>query len=367
MFRIGSTNSIAKRFESAGKSRIPGFTGIIVAIDKANQTVDLWRQGTAYVMRGVPYGASLRTKPEWVRVRSAVYVRYPDGNRCYPEVEGPAVSIPTTKAGSTSVPPIPGAMDTVISGCRVVQSSNPYANSSQSTCVVETGQVRIGGITHTFAPIKIGEAPAPKFVTLTPGVAKVGYLGSIGTSYTWVPLPSPPSVAGTFRYDQVEVTSSFLLEVRSGAESAVPIPLDPRSGQVVLGYILRRYNQKAVVDTDIQTTIQNTSGILQLTARVDKSDIAYGDSTPAVITVTVAEYNGSPINGQPLIAEILSGNGSLNPYTGSTNSSGICTFSYLRGNTSGDVSPILNFRSSSDPALNDQVAIVLRDVNGIPI
>lgn len=363
MFRIGSTNTIAKRFEAAGKSRVPGFVGVIASIDKSRMTVDLWRQGSPYVMRGVPYGVSLRTTPEWIRVRSSVYVRYPSGNRMYPEVEGPALSIPTTKAGTATLPGLPAPTDTVLSGLRVTQSATPGQR-----VVIETGSIRILGITTTFGPATIGENLTLKCVSgQTPGVAKFGQMGRMGASYCYLPLLTAPTDTSLGRYDNIEMNSSLKLEARAGFEATNPIPLDGRPGSIVLAYVLRRRGNNTVVDADIQTVIQNTAGVLLLTAVADRSDVSFGDTAQVTIKVTVQEYDGLPVNGHNIMAEILSGNGSLTPYTLNTDASGIASFSYTRGNTASDESPAMLFKSTTDSTLFQQVVIFLRDVNGNPV
>ena len=360
MFRIGSDNAIAKRFEASGRTRIPGFVGIVVAIDSKKQTVDLWVQGTGYVMRGVRYGATLRNPPEWIRVRSSVYVRYPNGNRSNPEVEGPAGSIPTTKAGSTTLPPIGAALDAVLTGCRVVQSAIPGRR-----VVVETGTIRFGGSTATLAPAAIGQDLATRSPAVS-GVPKISWMARVGTSYSYVPVGAAPASSGApYRYDNIEIDTSLRLYCIQGVDAVIPVPLDVTPGRMILGYVLRRYGQDAVVDSDIQTTIQNTAGILLLSARAARDTIVWGDTNPIAITVTVQEYNGSPVNGHPVIGELISGTGQMTPYDGITNSSGIVTFSYTRSNLATDVSPVLNFRSTTDPTLTEQLTIVLLDSVGL--
>jgi Bacterial Ig-like domain (group 1) len=359
--RFTKGNAPVRGIQSAAETRVPGFVGVICAVNESNRTCDLWRQGSPYVVRGVKYSVSLRNPPEYVKVRSAVYVRFPNGNRMQPEVAGPATTLPTVKAGLEQLPATPTPTNSVMTGMRVIQS----AKAGQSV-VVTTGTIRWGATVLTAAPAGMGEDLNAKVTGASPGIAKFGQLGYLGDSYVYVPCSAAPTGVN-YRYDSIEIGSNMVVDYRIGEESTDPVPADPQVDHIVLGYILRRPDQNTIYNSDISVTNQSrVSTIYLLTATASKSDLLFGDSS-SVITVTVSDYSNRLIQGINVTWRLMDGNGSVSPSNATTDSSGVCSFTYTRGNLSTDSSPLIQFEIVGDQNSFYQVVITLYDSNGLAV
>jgi hypothetical protein len=213
--------------------------------------------------------------------------------------------------------------------------------ASPNNCVaVKGGTYRIGGVIYTLS------------ATLTfTGLGLIAALVNIGDA---------PAVAGQYRYDVLSVDTAGTITVTAGTEAVPPVMPTHPADEVKLNHVLRYYGQTSIIQSDIGR-VYRAPILTTITLTVTDDALSWGENSTAIAVKLYDQYGALFTGSATINASVSSGNGAITPASISGTAS-TRTFTYTRGGTTGDVSPMLNFTSPTG-AFNTTF-IALLDVAG---
>ncbi|MDP2362425.1 MAG: hypothetical protein Q8M94_01510 [Ignavibacteria bacterium] len=208
---------------------------------------------------------------------------------------------------------------------------------------IKDGTYRINGVIYTL-PITMSYE----------GIGEIAALKDCSAS---------PAIANRYRYDLLSVDDEQNITVTAGTEAITPVMPATPPGEVKLDHVLRYYGQTSIIQADIGK-LYVAPALTSLTAVAADNELSWGESS-AIITVSCYDQYGALYTGGKVInAAIILGNGTISPASRSGTASSF-TFTYTRGGTAGDISPIIQFSSPTGPLT--AIFITLLDVDGDPM
>lgn len=228
-----------------------------------------------------------------------------------------------------------------------------------------------GGITFGGNPEEVWMADPNNWVAVRAGTYRISgivytltnlfSIAGIGEVAAMVDCGSAPATIGYWRYDLLSVNATKEITVTKGDSGSIPeMPAIPPY-QVKLDHVLRYYGQGSIIQSDIGK-VYVTPSVASLESSVSDDDLAWAELTSTITISAYDQYGQLYRSGVIIHAEITNGNGSLNVYSRTTNSSGVATFIYTRLGTAGDSSPLIKF--TTDSGAMTYVMITLRDASG---
>ncbi|MFA5323368.1 MAG: hypothetical protein WC373_11915 [Smithella sp.] len=213
--------------------------------------------------------------------------------------------------------------------------------TSPNNCVaVKGGTYRIDGTVYTLA----------EALTFT-GLGTIAALVNVGDA---------PAAAGEYRYDLLSIDAAGTITVTAGAESSTPVMPATPTDEVKLNHVLRYYGQTAIIQADIGKYYQ-TPRLTSLTITITDDELAWGETSTAIAVKLYDQYGALYTGSTTINASLSSGNGTITPASISGTAS-TRSFTYTRGGTTGDVSPVVYF--SSPTGVFNMAFISLLDSSG---
>jgi hypothetical protein len=213
--------------------------------------------------------------------------------------------------------------------------------TSPNNCVaVKGGTYRIDGTVYTLA----------EALTFT-GLGAIAALVNVGDA---------PAAAGEYRYDLLSIDAAGTITVTAGAEASTPVMPTTPADEVKLNHVLRYYGQTAIIQADIGKYYQ-TPRLTSLTITITDGELAWGETSTAIAVKLYDQYGALYTGSTTINASLSSGNGTISPASVSGTAS-TRSFTYTRGGTTGDVSPVVYF--SSPTGVFNMAFISLLDSSG---
>lgn len=359
-----SLDPVKRRLGILADSKSPGFNAVIWAVHLDTKTVDVKVTGGAFIIVNVKYSTSFRNPPEYIREGQAVFVRHSRGSKFNFEVEGPGFSVPLPVDGTNTFPDPPPSRDAVLVGLEVVECAVPG-----SRVAVKTGQARFNDVILDFNVVKLGENLTPKVSGAVPGIATLGELAKVGSTYLYVPLPAAPaSGSGNERIDMLELGSDGIIYFTQGTAAPDPVPPTRTAGRVLLAYIYRNEGQSAVFNQHINASGETDLNLdlVILTAIAERPLMDWNDATNNTITVQSWDFTGAPLSLVDVELAFDYGTGAISPISGTTSAAGVFESQYTRENLATDKSPQIKV-IHTDSDTNTVVGITLLDSSGQPM
>jgi len=211
---------------------------------------------------------------------------------------------------------------------------NPWA------VAVKGGTYRISGVLYTLAN-----------TMFYPGLGDIAAL---------ITVSAPPTSAGLYRYDLLSIDDAGNVTVTEGTEAATPVMPATPTGEVKLDHILRYYGQTSIVQGDVGK-LYKTPQLTKLTAVIADNELAWAELSTAITIYAYDQYGALFMGGVLINASFVSGNGTIAPAVKS-GSGGSFSFTYTRGHTAGDISPVIQFMAST--GMVTVAFIMLLDADG---
>jgi hypothetical protein len=236
-----------------------------------------------------------------------------------------------------------GAIQTVQGGM-VLGGSSDIIGWSPFSVAIMGGTYQIGTAVYTLAASVL---------------TSLGLVGAIAYLQ-----PPPASGSGLYRYDILSIGATGAITVTTGTPASVPtMPATP-ANQDLLGCVLMYPGMASITQKDIGKLF-SAPVATRITASASLSTMTWSEAT-SIITVTVLDQNGQALSGTyTIMTSFARGNGAIAPVNGSIAGGSSCVFTYTRGQTSGDESPIIVFtlQSGYNP-LTTTLLISLLDASG---
>ena len=196
--------------------------------------------------------------------------------------------------------------------------------------------------------------------TLTESLSFPG-LGSIAAL---VNCGEPPTTDGYYRYDLLSIGATGTIAVTAGSEATTPVMPATPDGEIKLDHVLRYYGQTNIVQADIGKT-WTTPQIISMTTTIADDELSWAETSTTIQIRCYDQYGMVYTGSRTVTAAITTGNGTLTPASKS-GSGTYFTFTYTRGGTASDVSPLLTFTCPATGAFVT-ANITLLDSDGNPM
>jgi hypothetical protein len=185
-------------------------------------------------------------------------------------------------------------------------------------------------------------------------------VSGIGSVAAIVTCGAAPSTMGYFRYDVLSIDTSGNITVTTGTEATTPVMPTTPSGELKLDHVLRYYGQTSIIQADIGK-IWATPSLTTITLTVADDELAWAETSTNITVKCYDQYGSLYTGGVVINSAFTSGNGTVSPSSRS-GTGGTFSFTYTRGGTSGDVSPVISFSSST--GILTATMIKLYDISG---
>lgn len=302
------------------------------------------------------YPVAWKVTPTWLKPRAPIRLVHRTGLRNRIEVVGLGQVVPTPIAGGSTFPSLANPGDGVLSGCEVIG----IPNESKMQAMIKTGEYQISGSTYSIAQISMESS----FYAMGSG-------GKMGDVAGVVSITS--AAVGEYRQDLVVVGTDGVIDVVTGTTfSTAQVVPDVPSGHVELGRILVAGGVDEITGAEINKdwVAPQPAG---LTITITDDDLS-STETETDITVGVTDQFGNDILkdglGWYITMEFSDGNGSIESTAGISTSvigshtgatSNECVFTYTRGQTTADESPVLTVTLHADLAIESLAQVTLRN------
>lgn len=347
---------LRNKTEKAISRKVESRDGQLYSIDPLTKTCQVKIQGTSTLITAY-YPENWEATPAWLKPGNAVRFSHTGGNSGRVELVGHGALIPTPVAGDVGDPPIT-LIDGVLAGLQLFTTASGY---NWRTVLVQIGTYQISNLEYTRGPIKM--KAAPKYV-----MGHGGYMGEVAGAV------DVSNGTASFQFDAVNIAADGVLDVQAGTAATPPLVPAVPSAHVRCGTVLLYNGITEIVSRDLNASYKPriASSMSMVASDVN---MTWAEST-STLTINVKDTYGAPIYegrlGWLVRVEFLAGNGTLqfgsNPAS-ATSAEGYTTtdeiqFTYTRGQTSGDSSPIIAATLINYGALQAFTNIMLQDESG---
>lgn len=352
--RLYGRRYLLRKMEGTVAKRIESRDGVLWDINYIANTCRVKIQGSDELVVA-HFPQNFQVTPTWLKPGNAVRIIHKGGVHGHIEVIGHGQCIPSAANGAAIIPPGVVADDAVLTGCNLLATE-----SDSMTVLVRVGTVRIGGIVYAVSSITMDNT------------AYIMGMGGKLDEIAGAKAISAAPAAGYYRLDAIVVGADLVIDLIQGTTSPSPVLPAVPSGHVLLGWVFIPCGKTSIVQGDINATFAPAT-LKSVTMTIADDELAWTELS-TTITVNIKDQYGNPIargdaGGWYVTLEILSGNGTVSSAEEGSSSSKIgqhagtsgtsVQFTYIRGQTTSDKSPMLQAKVAGTIIfVNDNITLL---------